>query len=99
MQLKISNGNMKIGNISNLSMAPGLSCVDGVPCLGDGCYAMKAFKLYPGTRKAWTSNLELWERDSNLFFEEFNGWLKKNKPERFRLFVGGDMPSEAFLED
>ena len=99
MKLKISNGNTKLGKIPSISMPPGLSCIDCAPCLTEGCYAMKAFRQYPAVRKAWTSNFEFWTNDSDKFFDEFNTWLKKNKPERFRLFVGGDLPDEKFLEE
>lgn len=97
MRLKISEGNNKLGKIANLSMPPGLTCVPGIPCLSEGCYAMKAYRLYPNVQNAWTSNLELWESNPGKFFSEFSAWLTKKKPERFRLFTGGDMPSEEFL--
>lgn len=97
MQLKISLKNSKIGNVPNLSLPPGVSCAPDIPCLTEGCYAMKAYRLYPGTRKAWNSNLEFYNEDPSEFFREFLQWLIKHNPKRFRLFVGGDFPDEDFL--
>lgn len=96
MRLKISLKNSKIGNIPNLSLPPGTSCVDDIPCFTDGCYAMKSYRLYPGTRNAWDTNLEFYKRQPNQFFFELKEWMIKHNPKRFRLFVGGDFPDLDF---
>lgn len=54
----VSKGNMKLGNIWNFSTLPGKTCAPGVPCTL-GCYAMKALRLYPQARLAWTENTDL----------------------------------------
>lgn len=96
MRLKISLRNSKIGKVPNLSLPPGTSCVPDIPCYNEGCYAMKAYRLYPGTRNAWDSNLQFYNEKPLLFFAEFSAWLSQHKPKRFRLFVGGDFPSWDF---
>jgi len=96
MQIKISKKNSKIGSVPNLSLTPGASCVPGIPCFTDGCYAKNAYLRFPNVKKAWDANLKFYEDNSEKFFDEFNTWLRKNKPERFRLFVGGDFPGPAF---
>jgi len=96
MRLKISLKNSKIGNVPNLSLPPGTTCVPHIPCYTEGCYAMKAYRLYPGTRNAWDSNLQFYNENPSGFFWDLQEWLVKHNPERFRLFVGGDFPKEDF---
>lgn len=96
MQLKISKNNSKIGKIPNLSLTPGTSCVPEIPCYREGCYARNSYNRFPATKKAWDSNLELWNSDSGQFFTDWDRWLTKHRPERFRIFVGGDFPSQSF---
>ena len=96
MQLKISLNNSKIGKIPNLSLPPGVSCAPGVPCFNEGCYAKGPYNRYPATKAAWDSNYKLFIENSAKFFAEWDEWLTKHKPKRFRIFVGGDFPSESF---
>jgi hypothetical protein len=96
MHLKISPGNTKIGSVPNLSLTPGESCVKGVPCLGEGCYALSSYKRFKHVKAAWDGNLEFYKEDPDKFFFELDLYLKKKRPERFRLFVGGDFPDESF---
>lgn len=96
-QLKISPGNKKIGKIPNLSFPPGVTCTPDIPCLNDGCYAMKAYRMYPNVREAWDSNYRLYLEDQSAFFSELIMFFHEHHPERFRLFVGGDCPDEAFF--
>ncbi len=95
MELKISKGNKKIGGVPNFSLTPGVSCVPNIPCFTEGCYAKKAL-MYPATRRAWASNLDLYLQYPFKFFRDLHEWLAINKPERFRAFVGGDFPNEDF---
>jgi len=96
MLLKISDKNTKIGAIPNLSMTPGRSCVPGVPCLTEGCYALGSYKRFKNVKTAWDSNLRLYNEEPDVFFTDLRDWLRVHEPERFRLFVGGDMPDESF---
>lgn len=98
MEIKISKKNSKIGAIPNLSLPPGRSCVGGVPCYQDGCYAKGPYNRYPNTKKAWDMNLNLFYANSNSFFDQFHRWVWQNEPERFRMFVGGDFPNLKFYE-
>lgn len=96
MRIKISSRNSKIGNIPNLSLTPGESCVPGVPCYTEGCYALNAYNRWPNVQNAWDANLEFYEEDPTRFFSEFGQSISAIEPERFRLFVGGDFPDEYF---
>lgn len=95
--LKVSKGNTKLGSIANVSLPPILSCRPGVLCGTDGCYAMKAYRMYPGTRRAWDGNFELWKKQPLSFEFELIEWLQhRNKLTHFRWHVGGDIPDQEY---
>lgn len=98
MQLKVSLKNSKLGYIPNLSLPPGITCVDNVPCFMEGCYARNFYRLYPNVKNAWDVNLELYKQSPTEFFSEFAEWMRKHEPKRFRLFVGGDFPEQEFYD-
>lgn len=99
MQLKISEKNSKIGRIPNLSLTPGTSCVPGIPCYDEGCYAKNAYDRWPNVEQAWDSNLKFYQEDPKEFFKELRDWIEVRSPDRFRLFVGGDFPDESFYQE
>ncbi len=96
MRLKISLKNSKIGEVPNLSLPPGITCVEDIPYFTEGCYARNSFRRFPNVKKAWNSNLDFYMDEPLNLFSEFDKWLTDNKPERFRLFVGGDFPDPIF---
>ncbi len=98
MKIKISERNSKIGRISNISLPPGRSCVGGIKCLSDGCYAKNAMQRWPNVRDAWNHNLDMFYREPEQFFEQLENYLKKKMVPRFRFFVGGDFPNKKFYE-
>ena len=96
MRLHISKGNMKLGKIPNISLPPVTTCRPRVPCAKQ-CYAQKAMRLYPQTRKAWTENLDFLELSGEAeFFTQVSEWLAQNKPTHFRWHVSGDTPSTLY---
>ena len=97
MRLKISSGNSKLGKIPNLSLPPGVTCRSNANCYTEGCYAVKFYRMYKGTKKAWDSNWEFYKEDPYEFFKELQTWLLLNKPSRFRFHVSGDFPDEFYL--
>lgn len=96
MRLVVSLKNTKIGPVPNLSLTPGESCVPDVPCFTDGCYALNSYNRFPNVKTAWDSNLLFYKQYPDKFFLELDEWLKKWKPPRFRVFVGGDFPDQDF---
>lgn len=101
MKAHVSPGNAKLGAaIPNVSLAPVASCPAGVPCAKD-CYAMKAYRQYPGTRKAWEENFALAKSDPKEFFRQVSAWLAKKRkaPEFFRLHVAGDIFSDEYMTE
>jgi len=96
MRLKVSPRNSKLGELPNLSLTPGKSCVTNIPCFTDGCYANNAYRRYPNARDTWDSNLEFYQENPLEFFRDFYKWMKAESPKRFRMFVGGDFPDNLF---
>ena len=81
----------------NISMSPGKCCPRGVPCLGQGCYALKALRLYPGTRAAWRRNELLAKHHPNSYFKQIAEQVAQAKPRLFRWHVAGDIFSIDYL--
>jgi len=97
MRLTISEGNSKVGRVPNISLPPGNSCVLGVPCFSDGCYAMKSYRMYPNVRQAWDRNLELWRCKPDQFIRDMSSYLYETRSSMFRWHVGGDIPDQRYL--
>ena len=95
--VSISNGNRKLGLVMNISTTPGRCCIRGVPCLGQGCYALKALRLYPGTRAAWRRNEDLAKHHPDSYFMQIAAQIAKAKPLLFRWHVAGDILNIGYL--
>ena len=92
--VSISKGNRKLGLVMNVSTTPGKCCIRGVPCLGQGCYALKAIRMYPGTRAAWRRNELLAKNHPDSFFMQIAAEVARSKPRLFRWHVAGDILSQ-----
>lgn len=99
LETKISVGNTKLGRIINVNLPPVKSCCKDVPCSGDKCYALKAYRQYPKTRKAWDTNYELYQIDSNRYFECISNYLEKRRKyvRRFRWHSSGDIIDQKYF--
>ena len=95
--VSISSGNRKLGSVPSTSMTPGRTCPKGVPCLGQGCYALKALRLYPGTRAAWRRNEDLAKHHPDSYFIQIAAQVAKAKPRLFRWHVAGDILNRNYL--
>lgn len=95
MKIHISTGNVKLGRIPNISLPPVLSCRPGVPC-ADLCYAQKAWRMYAGTRQAWSENLAMYQEDPQKYFTQIQHWMQKKNPRFFRWHVAGDIPDQQY---
>lgn len=96
--LRISDGNSKLGSIPQVNLTPVRSCPKGVPCAKAGqCYAMKAYRQYPGTRQAWDANLKLALAAPSVFFQDLDAYLTHKRPSYFRFHSAGDCPSYKYL--
>lgn len=99
MTIHISKSNTKLGSCLNVSFPPLVTCRKDVPCRKD-CYALKAYRMYPGTRTAWDENLEFYKKNPDgFFFEIYKAIKRRKKPGLFRWLVSGDIPGIEFLDN
>lgn len=99
--LHISDGNIKVGNIANMSCTPGRSCSDCAceTCLKDGCYALKSYKQYSNVRKAWDDNTDFAVDAPEVMETALNEYFgKMSAPRFFRIHVGGDFITRDYAE-
>lgn len=97
-EICISKGNMKLGNIYNVSLPPVKSCGKNLPCYAK-CYARKAYRMYPSTKKAWDKNFNLYKSNPGRYFELLDEFLTKNKPAYFRFHVAGDFVDQDYFNE
>ncbi len=95
-QISISKGNTKMGRIPSVSTTPCRTCVADAPCRRE-CYAMKAFRMYPGTRAAYRRNERLARTDRDAFFAQVDAYLTLHSPPWFRWHVSGDILDLDYL--
>ena len=95
--VSISKGNRKLGGVMNISTSPRKCCPEGVPCASKGCYAFKAYRLYPGTRKAWSRNERVARRHPDSYFMQIAARVAKDRPRLFRWHVAGDILCTDYL--
>ena len=90
----ISKGNRKIGDIPNTSFPPVITCRKDAPCATDGCYALKFYRMYPSTHKAWDDNWNLYNEDPGTYWERLYAAFATTR--YFRYFVSGDIPDIGY---
>jgi len=101
---KISTNGSKVGDVANFSLPPVMTCNHDAPCINDGCYAVKAYGMYPTSRIAQEVNYALLKEGKyDQLKKEIGSVLKlksKKGPkfEYFRFFVSGDLPSKEMLK-
>lgn len=108
---KISMKGSKVGDIANFSLPPVQTCNKAAPCISDGCYAVDAYGLYPGTRAALDINLRLLKDGRfDQFVDEITKAVSKpfkksvgaikegEKIKYFRFHVSGDVFSDDYFK-
>jgi predicted transcriptional regulator YdeE len=86
-KFKISMKGSKVGDIANFSLPPVETCNRESPCITDGCYAIKAYGMYPSSRVAMDVNLALL-RQGGKMFEKLRSQLKEALSSKFKKSVG-----------
>lgn len=94
--VKIAKGNTKLGKIPNVSLPPVKSCVNCKECRKD-CYALKAYRQYPSTRRRWNENYLAWQQDETKYFADIISQLERSRTKYFRWHVAGDIPTQSYL--
>lgn len=96
MNVKISNGNKKMGRIPSVSLPAGLTCRSDCECM-EKCYAMKIERLRPSVRNAYAHNYELLTSDPETYWREVEAAIMTSR--FFRFHVSGDIPSYEYLKN
>lgn len=94
--MKISRGNSKLGAIPNVSLTPIRSCANCSACRKD-CYALKAYRQYLATRKAWDHNFRQARTDPGAYFSGILEYVLTKRPRFFRWHAAGDILSQEYL--
>ena len=95
MNVKISQGNSKMGSIPSVSLPAGLTCRVDCGC-SKKCYAMRLERLRPSVRQAYKNNFELLMHDSNTYWREVEASIRMSR--FFRFHVSGDIPDFQYFE-
>lgn len=92
-ELKISDGNIKMGAIKSVSLPPVTTCRSDAPCVS-GCYARRMCR-YPSVKDSYENNYMLYLENSDEFFEQ----LKRaaNMERFFRYHTAGDIPDREYF--
>ena len=93
MEVKISRGNSKMGNINSVSLPSIKTCIR-CGC-NSKCYANKIEKLRPSVRNAYQTNLDLLNRDSDTYWREVEASIMTSR--FFRFHVSGDIPNYDYF--
>ena len=87
-----------MGRVLHLNLPPNKMCTDK-PCYERGCYAHKAYRMYPNVREAWNGNWQMLMTDRDRFFKEITEVIAKKKPKVFRWHSAGDIPDAGYLRE
>lgn len=98
--LCISAGNMKIGRVMNVSLAPILSCANCSGCM-HLCYDIKACAQYPNTViDARMRNMTILRRDRAEYFRRIEQAISRRRTNKFfRWHVAGDIVDGDYFDN
>ncbi len=94
MNIKISNGNTKMGTIPSVSLPAGITCRSDCECQKK-CYAKKLERLRKTVRDAYQHNYDLLNQDSNTYWREVEASIMMSR--FFRFHVSGDIPDCVYF--
>ena len=97
LNVSISNGNMKVGNVPNVSIPSDKTCPHCKDCQL-ACYDKKACLQYPNVMNARAKNYSIMKRSIKQYFAQVKEGIKKSKEDFFRFHVGGDIINEEYLD-
>ena len=95
MNIKISRGNAKMGDIPSVSLPAGITCRSDCEC-SKRCYAKRIERLRPAVRSAYNHNLEILNKHPETFWREVEASIMMSR--FFRFHVSGDIPDEEYLK-
>ena len=94
MNIKISQGNSKLGSIPSVSLPAGITCTQGCEC-GVKCYAKKLERLRPAVRTAYARNLSVLHENPDTYWREVEASIMMSR--FFRFHVSGDIPDDTYF--
>lgn len=94
MNVRISNGNSKMGKIPSVSLPAGLTCRPDCKCMKK-CYARKLERLRPNVRNAYRANYDLLINDNETYWREVEASIMMSR--FFRFHVSGDILNEEYF--
>lgn len=94
MNIKISNGNAKLGSIPSVSLPAGITCRGDCECQKK-CYAKKLERLRKTVREAYKHNYDVLNQDSNTYWREVEASIMMSR--LFRFHVSGDIPDCVYF--
>jgi hypothetical protein len=96
---RLTRGNKKV-NAWLFSMPPIKACPNCHDCAST-CYATKAYRQYPGTRKLWDKNFEDATTDLETLYNDLDKQLeeisKRSSLKTVRIHQSGDFISSAYI--
>ena len=95
MNVKISNGNAKMGTIPSVSLPAGVTCRSDCEC-SKKCYAKRLERMRPSVRQAYKHNYDLLNSDPNTYWREVEASIMMSR--FFRFQVSGDIPDATYFE-
>ena len=94
----ISKGNIKLGNVSSVSLPPIISCApNACKFCGVKCYAIKMCKLRPTVKESYDNNLDILLTENEKYWREVNAAVAVSA--YFRFHVAGDIYDADYLEN
>lgn len=94
MNIKVSKGNSKMGDIPSISLPAGLTCRNDCEC-NKKCYAKRIERLRKSAHKAYEHNYNLLNNSPDIFWREVEASIMMSR--FFRFHVSGDIPDEDYL--
>lgn len=94
MNVKISEGNSKLGHIPSVSLPTGISCRQDCGCT-EKCYARKLERLRPSVMRAYETNWRILHDDPDTYWREVEGAIMMSR--YFRFHVSGDIPDVEYF--
>ena len=98
LNICISGGNMKVGNVPNVSLPPVKTCGNCSACIHK-CYDIKACMQYENVMRARARNYSILIRNFRLYWEQLLEKLSHMKTRFFRFHVGGDIMTVEYLRE
>lgn len=93
--ISISSGNIKMGDISSISLPAVITCRPDAPCFRK-CYARKMCAYREIVRVAYERNLDIYKNNPESYWLQLRAHC--SMVSAFRFHVSGDIPDIQYLE-